>query len=144
MLSRKPIKKKKCKEAGCENYPEMSMKGRCLVHADVEVKTNVITKRQQQARKRANLSNLKRKVYKAQDKIEGLKSPKKRQNKPIPKVSKKMAEKLIDKGWISWVGTDLHHDRHLGAMIQLSNDKKVLKQIDKIKNLQNSSLLDLI
>lgn len=60
--------------------------------------------------------------------------------KPI----KKMAEKLIDKGWISWVGTDLHHDRHLGAMIQLSNDKKVLKQIDKIKNLQNSSLLDLI
>lgn len=57
--------------------------------------------------------------------------------KPI----KKMAEKLIEKGWVSWLGTDLHHDRHLSAMMQLSNDTKILKQIDKIKNLKNPSLL---
>jgi len=57
--------------------------------------------------------------------------------KPI----KKMAEKLIDKGWISWVGTDLHHERHLDALINLSNDTKALRYIDKIKNLKNQSLL---
>jgi protein-tyrosine phosphatase len=58
--------------------------------------------------------------------------------KPI----KSMAEKLIDKGWISWVGTDLHHERHLGALMQLSTDTKALRYIDKIKNLRNPSLLD--
>lgn len=58
--------------------------------------------------------------------------------KPI----KKMAEKLIDKGWISWVGTDIHHMRHLGAIMQLSNDSKVLRYLDKIKNLKNPSLLN--
>ena len=57
--------------------------------------------------------------------------------KPI----KNMAEKLIDKGWISWVGTDVHHFRHLGALMQLATDSKVLKYIDKIKNLKNPSLL---
>ncbi|MES2647123.1 MAG: CpsB/CapC family capsule biosynthesis tyrosine phosphatase [Bacteroidota bacterium] len=58
--------------------------------------------------------------------------------KPI----KKMAEKLIDNGWITWIGTDLHHHRHLGALIQLSNDSKVLRYLDKIKNLKNPSLLN--
>jgi hypothetical protein len=95
-MKRTPLIKKKCKFEGCENYPEMSMKGYCSIHADPEVKTKVITKRQQQARKRSNLSNLKRKVYKSQDKIDGLKSPKNRQNKPIAKISKKMAGKLME------------------------------------------------
>jgi tyrosine-protein phosphatase YwqE len=58
--------------------------------------------------------------------------------KPI----KKMAEKLIDRGWISWIGTDIHHYRHLGAILQLSNDAKVLRYLDKIKNLKNPSLLN--
>jgi protein-tyrosine phosphatase len=58
--------------------------------------------------------------------------------KPI----KNMAEKLIDKGWISWVGTDIHHHRHLAALMQLSNDKKVLRYLDKITNLKNPSLLN--
>lgn len=58
--------------------------------------------------------------------------------KPI----KKMAEKLIDKGWISWIGSDIHHHRHLAALVELSNDKKVLRYLDKIKNLKNSSLLN--
>lgn len=93
-MKRTPIKNKKCKEPDCENYPAMSMKGYCYTHADEEVKTKIVTKRQQQARKRANLSNLKRKVYSIQNKVEGLKSPKKRQNKPMPKVSKAMAKKL--------------------------------------------------
>jgi tyrosine-protein phosphatase YwqE len=56
--------------------------------------------------------------------------------KPI----QKMAEKLIDKGWISWVGSDLHHHRHLGALMQLSADAKVLKWLDKIKDLKNQSI----
>lgn len=58
--------------------------------------------------------------------------------KPI----KKMAEKLVDKGWISWLGTDLHHHRHLGALMQLSTDAKVLRYIDKVKKLKNPSLLN--
>jgi tyrosine-protein phosphatase YwqE len=56
--------------------------------------------------------------------------------KPI----QKMAEKLIDKGWISWVGSDLHHHRHLAALMQLSTDTKVLKWLDKIKDLKNSTI----
>ncbi len=57
--------------------------------------------------------------------------------KPI----KAVAEKLIDKGWISWLGTDLHHERHLAALQDLSSNSKALKYIDKIKNLRNHSLL---
>ena len=56
--------------------------------------------------------------------------------KPI----QKMAEKLIEKGWISWVGSDVHHHRHLAALMQLSNDTKVLKWLDKIKDLKNQTL----
>lgn len=58
--------------------------------------------------------------------------------KPI----KRMAQKLIDKGLISWAGSDLHHHRHLSALMQLSNDRKVLRYLDKIKNLKNPSLLN--
>ena len=57
--------------------------------------------------------------------------------KPI----KTIAEKLIDKGWITWLGTDLHHDRHLEALVRLSNDKKALRYCEKIKGLKNLSLL---
>jgi tyrosine-protein phosphatase YwqE len=56
------------------------------------------------------------------------------------KPAQKIAEKLIKLGWFSWVGTDLHHERHLGALLQLSTDKKVLQQLDKIKNIKNQSL----
>lgn len=56
--------------------------------------------------------------------------------KPIQKI----AEKLIEKGWISWVGSDLHHDRHLAALRQLSTDSKILKQLDKIRNIKNRTL----
>ncbi len=58
--------------------------------------------------------------------------------KPI----KTVAEKLIDKGLISWVGTDLHHDRHLAALTDLASSSKALKYIDKIINLKNPSLLE--
>jgi protein-tyrosine phosphatase len=57
------------------------------------------------------------------------------------KPVKKMAEKLIDKGWITWVGTDIHHDRHLAALVDLANNAKALRYIDKIKGLKNPSLL---
>lgn len=58
------------------------------------------------------------------------------------KPSKKVAETLIDKGWVSWVGTDLHHSRHLNALVELSNNKKVLRYLDKIRDLKNPSLLN--
>ena len=57
--------------------------------------------------------------------------------KPI----KTVAEKLIDRGLISWVGTDLHHDRHLAALTDLASNTRALKYIDKIVNLRNPSLL---
>jgi tyrosine-protein phosphatase YwqE len=56
------------------------------------------------------------------------------------KPVKKMAEKLIDKGWISWVGSDVHHHRHLAALMQLSTDTKVLKWLDKIKDIKNHTI----
>lgn len=53
------------------------------------------------------------------------------------KPVKQIAEKLIDKGLISWVGSDLHHENHLNAMINLANNTKALKYIEKIKHLKN-------
>jgi protein-tyrosine phosphatase len=58
--------------------------------------------------------------------------------KPI----KNVAEKLIDRGLISWLGSDLHHDRHLAALTDLASNPKALKYIDKIVNLRNPSLLE--
>jgi tyrosine-protein phosphatase YwqE len=57
--------------------------------------------------------------------------------KPI----KAIAEKLIDKGLINWLGTDLHHARHLDALVKLSNDAKALRYCKKIKGLSNASLV---
>lgn len=57
--------------------------------------------------------------------------------KPIQKV----AEKLIAQNLISWVGTDMHHTRHLEAMRQLARNAKALSYLDKIKNLKNPTLL---
>jgi tyrosine-protein phosphatase YwqE len=57
--------------------------------------------------------------------------------KPIQKV----AEKLIAQNLISWVGTDMHHTRHLEALRQLANNAKALSWIDKIRDLKNPSLL---
>ena len=52
----------------------------------------------------------------------------------------KVAEKLIDRQWVNWVGTDLHHGRHLAALVALSNDKHALGYLQKIKHLRNASL----
>jgi tyrosine-protein phosphatase YwqE len=57
--------------------------------------------------------------------------------KPIRTV----AEKLIGMGLISWLGTDMHHHRHLEALTALSTNKRVLNTIDKIKDLKNPYLL---
>ncbi len=55
--------------------------------------------------------------------------------------SQKIAEKLIDQGLITWVGTDMHHDNHLNALRKLATNKRALKYLGKIKNLKNPSLL---
>jgi tyrosine-protein phosphatase YwqE len=57
--------------------------------------------------------------------------------KPI----QKMAEKLIGMQLISWVGSDLHHSRHLAAMQQLAQNSKAISWIEKIKDLKNPGLL---
>lgn len=55
--------------------------------------------------------------------------------------SQKIAEKLIDQGLISWVGTDMHHHNHLNALRKLATNKRALKYLAKIKNLKNPVLL---
>lgn len=56
------------------------------------------------------------------------------------KAAQNVAEKLIEQGLISWLGTDLHHDRHLAALQQLAGNKKALRLIEKIKRLKNREL----
>ncbi len=53
---------------------------------------------------------------------------------------KEFAQKLIDRGWVNWLGSDLHHERHIEALTRLANDKKAMKYMHKIKDLRNPSL----
>lgn len=55
--------------------------------------------------------------------------------------TKKIAEKLLDADFITWVGTDLHHDRHLAALKQLASSPKIVSKLEKIKNLKNRQLI---
>jgi tyrosine-protein phosphatase YwqE len=50
---------------------------------------------------------------------------------------KSVSEKLISKGMISWVGTDMHHLGHLEGLKRLASDKKILQTLKNIKNLKN-------
>ncbi len=54
---------------------------------------------------------------------------------------KRMAEKLLDRGLISWLGTDMHHERHLDALHKMVADKKAMRYLEKIAHLKNPSLL---
>lgn len=54
---------------------------------------------------------------------------------------KRMAEKLLDRGLISWLGTDMHHERHLDALQKMVADKKIMRHLDKITHLKNPTLL---
>jgi tyrosine-protein phosphatase YwqE len=56
------------------------------------------------------------------------------------KDTKRIAEKLLEADFITWVGTDIHHDRHLAAIKQLAATSKIVKQLEKIKHLKNSQL----
>jgi tyrosine-protein phosphatase YwqE len=56
--------------------------------------------------------------------------------KPIQKA----AEKLIGAGLVNWVGTDMHHQRHLEALRQLAGNAKALQWIDKIRDLKNPGI----
>lgn len=56
------------------------------------------------------------------------------------KPAQKVAEKLIEQGFINWLGTDMHHDRHLAALQQLATNTKALRLIEKIKRLKNREL----
>jgi protein-tyrosine phosphatase len=51
-----------------------------------------------------------------------------------------IGEKLIERGLISWVGTDMHHALHLEGLKKLAADKKILRTLEKIKNLRNPEL----
>lgn len=54
---------------------------------------------------------------------------------------KAIAIKLIQHKLVSWLGTDLHHDRHLEALQALSQNTKALKLLESIDKLQNRKLL---
>lgn len=56
-----------------------------------------------------------------------------------PKI-KSVAEKLINKNLFSWIGTDIHHMGHLEILKRMVSDKRILRTLDKIKNLQNPEL----
>ncbi|TAD91295.1 MAG: histidinol phosphatase [Bacteroidetes bacterium] len=56
------------------------------------------------------------------------------------KAVKNVAQKLIDKKLINWLGTDLHHTRHLDALVKLSNNRKALEYCKKIKGLRNPGI----
>jgi tyrosine-protein phosphatase YwqE len=54
---------------------------------------------------------------------------------------KRMAEKLLDRGLISWLGTDMHHERHLDELQKMVRDKKTMRYLNKITQLKNPTLL---
>lgn len=56
------------------------------------------------------------------------------------KASQKLAEKLLDEQLVTWVGTDLHHEKHMAALQKLATNKHIIKQLERIKNLKNRSL----
>ncbi len=56
------------------------------------------------------------------------------------KQVKKTAEKLIEKGMVEFIGTDMHHDNHLMAFKQLTSSK-YLYDLLKNKPLLNTTLL---
>lgn len=43
---------------------------------------------------------------------------------------KEVARKLLERGYYSYVGTDLHHERHLGRLASTNLDKKVIKMLE--------------
>lgn len=86
------IKVKKCK-CGCDKYPTTGFKGYNSSCVPEEERQN-FTKRKVSQRKVANLRNLSTAIHKAQNKVNGLKVPLKRQQKPIAKNSKKRLVEL--------------------------------------------------
>ena len=53
---------------------------------------------------------------------------------------KKMAENLIDEGWIDFIGTDLHHERHLSALRKVT-EMKSFEKLLKSNGLKNQTLI---
>lgn len=51
---------------------------------------------------------------------------------------KKTAEKLIDAGMIDFIGSDMHHERHLGALRNTLNEKYLSRLV--AKGIRNSEL----
>ncbi len=54
---------------------------------------------------------------------------------------RKIAEKLIDHNLIQWVGTDMHHLKHLEALNQLAVTKKAMNYLARIRHLKNAELI---
>jgi protein-tyrosine phosphatase len=56
------------------------------------------------------------------------------------KEVKRTAEKLVNKGMIDFLGTDMHHDRHLKTLQALASNKNFLQLMKKV-NIKNRMLL---
>ncbi len=55
-------------------------------------------------------------------------------------ASKDIAETLLRKNMVSFIGTDMHHDNHLGALKKLASKKSFYKLFESIE-LKNKELL---
>lgn len=124
------IKNKHCKcSPDCKLWPTEGNKGYHFSHLPAGIKEQIGNKRKISLRNNVNRTNLKRKVYLAQSKVDMPKTALKRPNKPIPKISKSMAIKLreyaklkkefmkehpicaADFNYCSILATDIHHSK---------------------------------
>ncbi|AWV98032.1 tyrosine-protein phosphatase [Arcticibacterium luteifluviistationis] len=44
-------------------------------------------------------------------------------------ASQELANKLMDEKLVSYLGTDMHHERHLNCMREIGNNKKLMKKL---------------
>ncbi len=53
--------------------------------------------------------------------------------------ARQAADKMIKSGWIDFIGTDAHHDKHISALRKIPDTSSYQKLLDQ-GNLKNSSL----
>jgi protein-tyrosine phosphatase len=57
------------------------------------------------------------------------------------KPTQAIAQKLIKQGLYQWVGTDIHHPRHLTMLQEMASNTKIIAELEQIQDLKNSQIL---
>lgn len=47
------------------------------------------------------------------------------------KPSQRLAQQMLGQGWVSFLGTDLHHDRHASHLQQMLKDSRLMRQLEQ-------------